>query len=157
MNSNWPHQCARVLAFALVVLGLAQSAAAQCSLKSLTGAYGAAISGTNYNRGTPWAFVGRFESDGAGAISGTGTHNVKGQLSDGQFSGTYQVAADCSGTATFAFGPNSSTNLRFVIVDSGKRVELMVVDQGTLEVGWATKIVTDESAGKQSSRTTTTP
>jgi hypothetical protein len=44
--------------------------------------------------------------------------------------------------ATFVIAAGGTAMVQFVIVDSGKRLELIIADQGTMEVGWATKIVT---------------
>lgn len=130
-----------------VCLGTARpAAAADCTNQSLQGAYGFSLNGTNFNFGVPWAIVGRFDSDGNGAITGTGTQSTKGDVSRSKFTGTYQVEADCSGVATFTFGAGARAVLQFVVVDSGKRVEMIVTDQGTLETGYATKITTTRPA-----------
>jgi hypothetical protein len=132
-------KCVGLIACAAAVLGMARPASADCSKESMKGAYSFSISGTNFIHDVPWGFVGRFESDGAGALTGRGVQSAKGQISRPEFKGTYQVEADCTGSGVLTF-PAFSANLYFVVADNGKRVDMIIVDPGVLEHGSATRI-----------------
>lgn len=147
MTSNIKKRVGLIVCVA-AVLGLARTASADCSKESLKGAYGFSISGTNFIQDVPWAFVGRFQTDGAGAISGRGTQSAKGQVSRPEFKGTYQVEADCSGTVALTF-PNFTVNVYFVVTENGNHVDMIITDPGVLEHGTATRI-TDTVASKTS-------
>jgi hypothetical protein len=132
-----------VVVTALVILAaFAGQAHAQCSTTTVEGGYGFSISGTNFARNVPWAMVGRFVSDGKGAVTGKGTQSTRGEVSQATFTGQYEVREDCTGAVTFMFGNGIGSVVEFVIVDSGRRLEMIVASQGVLEVGAATKIVT---------------
>ena len=100
------------LALALpLVLGLAPSGRAadpaSCSLATLSGTYLFAFSGTNVAGGqaAPFAVAGYEVYDGAGGMRSVTTTNAAGKLERNvRQPGTYTVAADCTGTVTYADG-----------------------------------------------------
>lgn len=125
------------------VLLHAEDAPAKCSLQTLKGSYGLALSGT---RPAPavlpnsLALPGAMEQvigvvihifDGNGGFTQTGS-TVKGSLSganlDAPGSGTYTVNADCTGTFTVnnTISPVPLVN-RFIITDGGKEIRSVVV------------------------------
>jgi len=132
-----------VLLFALSAVAYAQNEPA-CSNASLKGSFGFTISGTNNFFG-PFAFSGRFASDGRGNItSGSGTESVAGDVVSGvPFIGTYTINADCTGKAVITFVRSDNqqqAGLDFTIVNNGKGIMFMSSDQQTIETGTAQKI-----------------
>lgn len=80
-----------------------QTTTVSCSLATLQGTYMFAGDGWNIQAGTstPLALAGYNHFDGAGHIHGIITTSVGGFTNrDAAFSGTYTVAADCTGTMT---------------------------------------------------------
>jgi len=115
-----------------------------CSAASLKGAYGLAVSGFFYDVN---GFQGVYSSggvavaDGAGGITGTDTLNLDGTPTRGrQFSGTYTVNADCSGSMNLKDSAgNPITNMDMVITNGGKDTLLVDYDpnlilNGTLKM-----------------------
>ena len=114
--------------------------AGQCSNATLKGAYGAIISGVRSIGGVRENFVavarrsfdgnGNFVTDSSsahGVSSGTQTSTAP---PPGKYSGTYQVNADCTGTAVlFSPVPDKMPNIKsnFVIVDNGKELREIVM------------------------------
>jgi hypothetical protein len=113
-----------------------------CSLGTVTGSYGFAGSGletqgpvpANITAFTPFTEVGLVTADGAGNVSGSIAVSFGGSSSTSTFSGTYTVAADCTGSAINTDVGGSVTHFNFVIVDAGKQVRFMQTDPGMV---WA--------------------
>ena len=87
------------------LLGLAVDSRAQaaCSTASLKGTFGLTCQGTF--GGEPAAEVGIATYDGKGKVSGKSTISVNGTITKGvEFSGTYTLQADCTGSASFLDG-----------------------------------------------------
>ena len=112
---------------------------ARCTVKTLTGAYGFSVRGTNLRVGE-FAIVGDFVSDGSGTFQGSATQSVNGTISRNTLTGTYTVEADCTGTANLAVTGGNKSTMRFVIVSGGAEVFLLVVDPGIIESGTAKRI-----------------
>lgn len=88
-----------VLSFALIIAGT-QVARASCSNASVKGSYGIISTGLN-GSSQPAASVDQVTVDGAGHISGTSTKSIDGSIVDYTLTGSYSIAANCTGTATF--------------------------------------------------------
>jgi hypothetical protein len=116
-----------------------RSTLAGCSQRSVSGAYGFSVAGTNVRTGS-YALVGRFVADGTGRLQGEAVQSVSGHVVRNTISGVYSVAADCTGTSGLELGTDIKANLRFVLVNGGDEVFLMVVDSGTIETGVAKRI-----------------
>jgi hypothetical protein len=118
----------RFIKFVLASLGLwlsmSATASAACTNASVNGPYGMALSGTD-GSGHQVAGVFLLTPDGAGNVTGHGTVNDNGIVSTPSFSGTYTLAANCTGTITI---PGST--MTFVVDDSGKQMQLLVVVTG---------------------------
>ncbi len=121
---------------------------AGCSNATLNAAYGFTLSGQNYVNNMPWAFIGQFAGDGAGALKGTGTQSIKGSITRARFTGTYEVRPDCLGTATLNFGGGPAAVIDFVVVDDGREMHVIVADQGVIEFGTAKRVRSAPSASK---------
>jgi hypothetical protein len=138
-------------AFALSTYPHGNSGDAGCRTSDLKGAYGVSAQGSF--RGAAYAEVGRDEMDGKGKLSGRATQSFDGEIQTVDFSGTYTVNSDCTGTATLVVEPSlsvstfmgaaSSTGTRaFVIVDGGKRLRYMITtaDASPVVTGSGAKI-----------------
>ena len=97
----------------------AAEGASQCGNQSLTGSYGwmgALPPSFNPQYQLGQSILGGFEFDGKGGLSYTGTTNPGEAGLGGQ--GTYSIAADCSGTATFTI-PGYTIHFLFAVVEGG--------------------------------------
>lgn len=92
-----------------------------CSLARLAGHWGYTYSGTIVGLG-PAASVGSFAEDVAGNIKGAQTRSFNGDVEDETLTGTVQVNADCTGTATISVYLNGALErtsvLNVVYVDN---------------------------------------
>jgi hypothetical protein len=136
---------------ALAVCSGARAEPAACSGASLSGGFGFRLLGTNFRQEVPreYALVGQLAFDGAGALTGSGTQSSRGVIKAVQFIGKYQLAADCSGTASISFPGMPPANLYIVVVDGGRAVNFIIVDDGILESGTATKIAPPDASRTQ--------
>jgi hypothetical protein len=113
-----------------------------CSNRTLRGDYGFSIDGTVL-AGTPNAFllrgVAMTRFDGQGNLSQVdfATRNGVPIAPDWRAAvGTYEINADCTGTAQIIPADGSPTlNLRLVVVDRGREVRTVVVGNATGSVG----------------------
>jgi hypothetical protein len=137
------HKPRRIRAFLLpFVLVLASTASAWgqegCSDSSIKGGYGFNVTGNNAQGGAQYILSGRFVADGKGHFAGTGTHTLSGKFGGRfHFTGTYTVAADCSGTASFIYPDGNSAPLDIVIVSDGNEIYMIVAADGPMEAGTA--------------------
>ncbi len=118
-------------ALTLFFLAVAPSLHAACSNASLKGAYGFSSQGftevpANISPAgfVPFAITGLSAFDGNGNIlSGTftfATTTAAGGVSRGTFTGTYSVAADCSGTAVVLTDGGDTFTFDLVVLGPGK-------------------------------------
>jgi hypothetical protein len=113
-----------------------------CSDRTLKGDYGFSIDGTIL-AGTPNAFllrgVAMTHFDGHGNLSQVDFTTRNGAPIGAGWRpavGTYDINADCTGTAQIVPGDGSPTlNLRLVVVDRGREVRTIVVGNATGSVG----------------------
>jgi hypothetical protein len=98
-----------------------------CSVASLNGAYGTLLKGEVFGQG-PIVAVGVSNFDGKGHFVAESTINLNGNVFPGPLTGTYTVNRDCTGIAD-AVGAGLHS---FVIIDSGKQMDLM--DNNSAEV-----------------------
>jgi len=139
--------CAGLLAMGMLVLqlGSPQPAKAQyatgCSLSSITGRYGFALTGW-VGAGTtqvPLATSGNLTADGAGKLTGNGISVEGGTIYQlGGLTGTYTVNADCTGTAAIIPKTLPTVNVNLVIVAAGKQLVIIDTDNGSTITGTAT-------------------
>jgi hypothetical protein len=114
----------------------------RCSNRTLRGDYGFSIEGTIL-AGTPNAFllrgVAMTHFDGHGNLSQVDFTTRNGAPLGADWRpaiGTYDINADCTGTAQIIPGDGSPTlNLRLVVVDRGREVRTIVVGNSTGSVG----------------------
>jgi hypothetical protein len=110
-----------------------------CTNRDLSGSFGFSIKGTNVALQVQYILVGQFTADGKGMFSGMGRQSVGGQATSAEYSGTYKVNPDCTGTAKFQFSGGTMANLYFVLVGDRSEVIILDSDSGTLESGYAKK------------------
>ena len=114
----------------------------RCSNRTLRGAYGFSIDGTIL-AGTPNAFllrgVAMTHFDGHGNLSQVDFTTRNGAPVGADWRpavGTYDINADCTGSAQIIPGDGSPTlNLRLVVVDRGREIRTIVVGNATGSVG----------------------
>jgi hypothetical protein len=114
----------------------------RCSDRTLRGDYGFSIDGTVL-AGTPNAFLVRGVAmthfDGHGNLSQVDFATRNGAPIGADWRpgvGTYEINADCTGTAQIIQSDGSPTlNLRLVVVDRGREVRTIVVGNATGSVG----------------------
>jgi len=80
---------------------------------STSGAFSSGVTGT---LGTPFTLVGRFVADGSGNLI-TDTAAASSSLRR-SLTGTYQVNADCTGTAHFIDSSGAARNISFALVNA---------------------------------------
>jgi hypothetical protein len=103
-----------------------------CDATSLKGAFGYKLSGFAYDaRGNMYILgaAGRMVSPGDGNLSGAYTYSFDGTVVKQQYTGTYTVAEDCTGSMTLTSG-STVMHFDFVIVNNGLEAELVQTDPG---------------------------
>jgi hypothetical protein len=114
-----------------------------CTVANLKGAYGLAVNGFFYDpfdgsQGI-YSSAGLAIADGNGGITGTDTLNLDGTPTRGrQFTGTYTVNPDCTGTMNLKDAKNVPiTNMDMVITNGGKDVVMTDYDTDLILNGTA--------------------
>ena len=86
----------------------------------------------------PVAILGKITLDGKGNFAGTFTVSITGTIvTDAPLTGTYSIAADCTGSWTTVY-PAETHNFTLVLVDDldgRKHAELLSTDTGTVATG----------------------
>ena len=118
------------LIFALSVL-TAVANAATCSNTSLKGIYGMWITGYDSN-GAYQQTVGQIDSTGKGTFTGTETESDNGTIyNDVAISGTYSIAANCTGSGTIINPKNGNqAHYNFSVDLVAKQVNAVGTDSG---------------------------
>jgi len=110
-------------------------ASASCSPATLKGVYG-------YYHGRPGggatitAVLGQMTSDGAGNLSGSWTMSVNGAITFGSFDGVYTIAANCTGTLTFATEDTTPAHFNIFLDDTHKGFQMIQTDPGFAQPGF---------------------
>ena len=106
-----------------------------CSVDTLNGLYGQVLTGQVLNVG-PIVAVGVTTFDGKGHFLTDQTININGNVVQEPGTGTYTVNRDCTGIADLVgAGPHP-----FVIVDSGKQMDLMDINSAEVITIHFTKV-----------------
>jgi hypothetical protein len=133
-------------AFVAFFATVPQSTAATCSNASIKGKYGIFINGYD-SSGSYQHGVGQINSNGAGKFTGVETVTDDGTIYNNlSLSGTYSIAANCTGSGTIVNVKNGNqSHYNFVVDNSGKQVEAAETDSGhgtasgyALQLGTAT-------------------
>jgi hypothetical protein len=132
----------KISSVVLLFAALVGSASAVCTNTNVVGVWG-------FQLGTA---VGQFTADGNGNItSGSATVNSNGTVTTGTFTGTYSVAKNCTGSATFNITGDGTWLVNFVL-DAGKKgAEIILIQSGTTAQGrgLARGVVTCGLTGKK--------
>jgi len=75
--------------------------------------------------------------DGKGNITGREIFSVDGVISESQVTGTYTQNADCTGTVQITPAGSATTNFNTVVVNGGKQLLFIEIDNNTLVTGTA--------------------
>jgi hypothetical protein len=81
--------------------------------------------------------IGRISSDGSGTLKGSEYVNVEGTTTSTLLTGQYDVSSDCMAVLHITDDSGVQSNYRGAISSSGKMVQLMQVDTGTVISGTA--------------------
>lgn len=96
-----------------------------CNASTIKGTYGYAVSG--FYESTPVANYGVFTSDGAGSFTGSATVSVGGAIASANFTATYGVNPNCTGTATFV-SSGVVTHLALTVNANGAVIDFVETD-----------------------------
>ena len=124
-----------IAVFAFAILAAPAPAAAVCSNATLKGLWG-------YYHGRPLGtfnvrkLVGQFTADGQGNLSGSWTLNSTGVISTGTFTGSYAIAANCTGTLTFSSEDQSPANFNIVFDAANQGFQMIQSDNGYAQSGF---------------------
>lgn len=108
-----------------------------CTNKSLKGRWGVDLQGEVLEiLPGPVAIVGVLTSTGDGAFTGTGVTNFNGSIKPNvTYTGTYAVAADCTGTGTLVWpSMGISLDIYFVITGTGHAQEAWFANTSLLAI-----------------------
>jgi hypothetical protein len=108
-----------------------------CTLASLEGAWGFAVSGTLL--AVPAAATGVLTVDGEGNFCGHDTLSANGTILSEEFTGTVTVNPDCTISATVVSSVVGEGHFDGVLVRKGKEILLIRRDPGTILSGSAQK------------------
>jgi hypothetical protein len=115
----------------LVVFAAALAAvpawAATCTNASIKGVYGIVSSGLN-GSSQPAAGITQVTLDGAGNASGTATKSIDGTIVTYTITGTYDLAKNCTGTATWTNQDDQTEHDNLVLNNSNKGAFLIQTD-----------------------------
>jgi hypothetical protein len=129
-----------ILAIAGLLLPAAMAAepATSCTAATLTGPYGATLSGVEVNGSTVTyvAVNGRLVSNGAGVITGvTGTASLGGLVITGVTgNGTYTMNANCTGSATIVTSIQTF-HINFTMISKNASALIIGADTGYSTTG----------------------
>jgi hypothetical protein len=112
-----------VLLFVTLIMA-ADSSGATCTNASITGVYGITSVGLNGSL-QPASSVDQITVDGAGNLTGSSTKSIDGTIVTYTFTGTYQIAKNCTGTATFT-NQNAQTEHDNIVLNNSKRGAFLI-------------------------------
>ncbi len=141
MLNSWSpaRRMAALFLLAVAVAGLAHAQTAPaCDATSFTGAFGYKWSGFVYdNQGYSYFLgaIGRMVSDGAGNLTGAHTYSFDGTIVKQQYTGTYTVNEDCTGSITLTTANAGSSHFDFVLVNSGTELDIVQTDASFVLTG----------------------
>jgi hypothetical protein len=109
---------------------------AACSDASLSGTFG-------YFHGRPdgiagmRAIVGQMMADGRGNLSGSWTMSLNGTISTGNFTGSYSIAKDCTGSITLLDEDFPTADYNVILDDGHRGFQILQTDSAySFKQGW---------------------
>src|SRR5262245_21400333 len=115
-----------------------------CSLGTLKGRYvfaydGFNVSGPGATDRLPFAAAGHETYGGDGTVEGFTTTNANGVVSAATYSGSYTLAADCSGTTTLTDELGVTTHYAIVVQHNGLVVGYVGTDPNLVTAGYESR------------------
>ncbi|MEO8602096.1 MAG: hypothetical protein ABI629_05925 [bacterium] len=134
--------------------GGSSTAQSGCSVRSLQGAYiyaldGFSISGDTGSQRTPFAQSGRELFKGDGTMSGVGVGNFNGNVVHVAYTGTYTVAADCSGAVTFTDAAAAVSHYDIALQDDGAAFGFVQTDPNVVTAAFERRRTTSDKPCSQ--------
>jgi len=120
--------------FAHATTSAGRASSPACKTATLRGTYLFDVNGWSVSGGTdkPLAFAGTEYFDGAGHIRGSNAGSVNGAITPNvAYTGTYKVAADCTGTFTIG----TARHLDLYTSPDGSAFTYVQTDRGTIDAG----------------------
>ena len=120
-------------AVAVLALGLAPMAKAQCSVGSLAGSFVRSDTGFVTSPPAiagPLAGVHLVTFDGNGSFMSAGFSSLNGNVSESTTTGTYRVNPDCTGTYTSQSSTGRTGTAFFVIANNGNEIHILPTNPG---------------------------
>jgi uncharacterized protein (TIGR03437 family) len=116
----------------------AQAGSIQCTIGSLTGAYGYLLTGVTSASGSTlyYSDAGSVVSDGGGNLTSQDVVNLGGTTVNLQATGSYSISSDCTGNAQLT-SQSGSGNYFFAVAEDGQALLFMETDAGTTVAGTA--------------------
>ena len=114
--------------FIVLMTAVPAAHGATCTNASVSGIYGIISSGLNGSL-QPATSVNRVVADGAGNATGVATKSIDGQLVTYNFTGTYQISKDCTGTATWT-NQQGATEHDNLYLNNGKKGAFLIQTDG---------------------------
>jgi hypothetical protein len=108
------------------------AAYATCTNASVKGVFGITSSGLN-GSAQPASSVYQITADGNGNVTGSATKSINGSIVTFTFTGTYAVATNCTGTATFNNQNGTTEHDDFVLDQANKGAFLIQIDNNHVE------------------------
>lgn len=119
---------------------------ATCTNASIKGVYGIVSAGLNGSL-QPATGINQVTVDGAGNATGTATKSINGTIVTYTFTGTYQIAKNCTGSATWTNQDNQVEHDNLVLNSANKGAFLIQTDanhvQSSIAVAEGTAVCTD--------------
>ena len=106
-----------------------------CTTATFQGAFGYTFTGLTGFNALPFAAVGRLVADGQGNLAGAETDSSNGDIFQRTYTGTYKVNSDCTGSAMSNDNFGKTVKCDFVIVASGREIQVIETDADTVVVG----------------------
>jgi len=109
-----------------------------CDAKSWKGAFGYRLTGFVYDTQGYTYFLtaaGRMVSDGEGNLKGADTFSFDGSILKREYTGTYTINSDCTGSLTITTTSGNETRADLVLVNNGNEAEFVQTDQGYIVSG----------------------
>ena len=107
---------------------------ATCTNLGVKNIYSAEATGTVLGTGQI-AVVGQVTFNGKGALTGSATYSADGAITSATLRGTYQINANCTGTAALTLPGLAKMNVALVVVNGGKEIVLIQTDADSIVTG----------------------
>lgn len=105
-----------------------------CTDLGVKNIYSAQATGTVLGTGQI-AVVGQITLNGKGALTGSATYSADGAITSATVTGTYQINANCTGSAALTLPGLPKMNVALVVVNGGKEIVLIQKDANSIVTG----------------------